>query len=117
MTSMSDVPLINMPQSCVFAFLACHNPDGLGDRSLTTLGVTVGMNTESRRCHPGANARSFRTFEFFALAAVHLYVIAKIVTLCRPIAARRLVPLLREVSMFETLSPGVISSSWPRVPA
>src|SRR5690606_35553155 len=48
---------------------------------IPSLGVAGGMNTELAGITQELNARSFRTFEFFALAAVIYYVIAKAVTL------------------------------------
>jgi polar amino acid transport system permease protein len=47
---------------------------------MTSLGVIVGLNTDLTGVTQELNARTFRTFEFFALAAVIYYVIAKIVT-------------------------------------
>ena len=47
---------------------------------MTSLGVIVGLNTDLTGVTQDLNARTFRTFEFFALAAVIYYVIAKIVT-------------------------------------
>ena len=47
---------------------------------MTSLGVIVGLNTDLTGITQELNARTFRTFEFFALAAVIYYVIAKIVT-------------------------------------
>lgn len=42
---------------------------------------SLGMNTDLAGITQELNARSFRTFEFFALAAVIYYLIAKAVTL------------------------------------
>jgi polar amino acid transport system permease protein len=47
---------------------------------MTSLGVIVGLNTDLTGVTQELNTRTFRTFEFFALAAVIYYVIAKIVT-------------------------------------
>lgn len=47
---------------------------------MTSLGVIVGLNTDLTGVTQDLNARTFRTFEFFALAAVIYYAIAKIVT-------------------------------------
>jgi polar amino acid transport system permease protein len=58
---------------------------------MTSLGVIVGLNTDLTGVTQELNTRTFRTFEFFALAAVIYYVIAKIVTGgARLIAGRRL---------------------------
>jgi hydroxyproline transport system permease protein len=56
---------------------------------MTSLGVTVGMSTDLAGVTQELNAVSFRTFEFFAIAAVIYYLMAKAVTLAaRLIAAR-----------------------------
>eukprot|EP01030_Chromulinospumella_sphaerica_P033755 gene33755-34679_t len=57
---------------------------------MTSLGVTVGMNTDLAGVTQELNARSFRTFEFFALAAVIYYIIAKAVTLAARAMASRI---------------------------
>lgn len=57
---------------------------------MTSLGVTVGMNTDLAGVTQALNAVSFRTFEFFALAAVIYYLIAKAVTLAARLAAARM---------------------------
>ena len=46
---------------------------------MTSLGVTVGMNTDLTGVTQDLNSRTFRTFELFALAAVLYYLIAKAV--------------------------------------
>jgi polar amino acid transport system permease protein len=48
---------------------------------MTSLGVTVGMNTDLTGVTQDLNSRTFRTFELFALAAVFYYLIAKAVVL------------------------------------
>ena len=56
---------------------------------MTSLGVTVGMNTDLYGVTQDLNALTFRTFELFALAAVIFYLITKVITLgARLIAAR-----------------------------
>lgn len=56
---------------------------------MTSLGVTVGMNTDLYGVTQDLNALTFRTFELFAIAAVIFYIITKIITLgARLIAAR-----------------------------
>ncbi len=57
---------------------------------MTSLGVTVGMNADLAGVTQELNARSFRTFEFFAIAAVIYYVITKAVTLAARLVAWRL---------------------------
>lgn len=56
---------------------------------MTSLGVTVGMNSDLYGVTQDLNALTFRTFELFALAAVIFYLITKVITLgARLIAAR-----------------------------
>ncbi|MEI2387371.1 amino acid ABC transporter permease [Breoghania sp. JC706] len=56
---------------------------------MTSLGVTVGMNSDLYGVTQDLNALTFRTFELFAIAAVIFYIITKIITLgARLIAAR-----------------------------
>lgn len=47
---------------------------------MTSVGIFVGLNTDLTGVTQELNARTFRTFEFFALAAAIYYVIAKIIT-------------------------------------
>lgn len=48
---------------------------------MTSLGLTVGMNSDLAGVTQELNVKTFRTFEFFAMAAVLYYLIAKAVTL------------------------------------
>lgn len=48
---------------------------------MTSLGVVVGLNTDLTGVTQELNVKTFRTFEYFALAAVIYYLIAKVVTL------------------------------------
>jgi len=89
MTSMQTFRLIILPQMLRVAFLPATN-QMVWAILMTSLGVTVGMNTGLAGVTQALNARSFRTFEFFALAAVIYYVIAKIVTLAARLLAARL---------------------------
>ena len=57
---------------------------------MTSLGVTVGMNMDLAGVTQELNARSFRTFEFFAFAAVIFYLLTKAVTLAARLIASRL---------------------------
>lgn len=57
---------------------------------MTSLGVIVGVNTDLTGVTQELNVRTFRTFEFFAMAAVIYYVITKFVTLSARAAASRL---------------------------
>ena len=57
---------------------------------MTSLGVIVGVNTDLTGVTQELNVRTFRTFEYFAMAAVIYYLITKIVTLSARAAASRL---------------------------
>ena len=88
MTPLQAFRLIVMPQMLRVAFLPVTN-QMVWAILMTSLGVTVGMNTDLAGITQELNARSFRTVEFFALAAVIYYVIAKAVTLgARAFASR-----------------------------
>ena len=62
---------------------------------MTSLGVVVGINTDLAGVTQELNVRTFRTFEFFAMAAVIYYLITKVVTLSAPAPGRATVPVLR----------------------
>ncbi|WP_077963247.1 amino acid ABC transporter permease [Ensifer adhaerens] len=88
MTSVQAFRYIVLPQMLRIAFLPVTN-QMVWAILMTSLGVTVGMNTDLAGITQELNARSFRTFEFFAIAAVIYYLIAKAVTLgARLLAAR-----------------------------
>ncbi|MBZ9789528.1 amino acid ABC transporter permease [Rhizobium sp. 3T7] len=89
MTSMQAFRLIVLPQMLRVAFLPATN-QMVWAVLMTSLGVTVGMNTDLAGVTQELNARSFRTFEFFALAAVIYYVIAKVLTLAARALAWRI---------------------------
>jgi polar amino acid transport system permease protein len=57
---------------------------------MTSLGITVGLATDLAGVTQNLNVRTFRTFEFFALAAVLYYLIAKAVMLGARLIAWRL---------------------------
>ncbi|MFD1881251.1 amino acid ABC transporter permease [Paracoccus pacificus] len=57
---------------------------------MTSLGVTVGMNSDLYGVTQDLNALTFRTFELFAIAAVIFYIIVKIIQLGARLFARRL---------------------------
>ena len=79
---------IVVPQMLRIAFLPMTN-QMVWAVLMTSLGVTVGMNTDLFGVTQALNALTFRTFELFALAAVIFYVITKAITLgARLIAAR-----------------------------
>ena len=81
--------LIVLPQMFRIAFLPTTN-QMVWAILMTSLGVTVGMNTDLAGVTQDLNARSFRTFEFFAIAAVLYYLIAKAVMLGARLLAWRL---------------------------
>lgn len=79
LTALQSFRYIVMPQMLRISFLPTTN-QMVWAILMTSLGVTVGMSTDLAGVAQELNARSFRTFEFFAIAAVIYYVIAKIVT-------------------------------------
>ena len=89
MTPIQAFRLIVLPQMLRVAFLPATN-QMVWAILMTSLGVTVGMNTDLAGITQELNARSFRTFEFFSLAAVIYYVIAKLVTLAARLVAARM---------------------------
>lgn len=89
MSAAQSFRYIVMPQMLRIAFLPATN-QMVWAILMTSLGVTVGMNTDLAGVTQELNARSFRTFEFFALAAVIYYVIAKAVTICARLLAARM---------------------------
>lgn len=89
MTSLQAFRMIVVPQMLRVAFLPATN-QMVWAILMTSLGVTVGMNTDLAGVTQELNARSFRTFEFFALAAVIYYLIAKAVTLAARAVAWRM---------------------------
>ncbi|WP_448955878.1 amino acid ABC transporter permease [Labrys neptuniae] len=89
MTSLQAFRMIVLPQMLRVAFLPATN-QMVWAILMTSLGVTVGMNSDLAGVTQELNARSFRTFEFFALAAVIYYLIAKAVTLAARAVAWRM---------------------------
>jgi polar amino acid transport system permease protein len=88
MTPFQAFRLIVVPQMLRIAFLPITN-QMVWAILMTSLGVTVGMNMDLAGVTQELNARSFRTFEFFAIAAVIFYLMTKVVTLlARTMAAR-----------------------------
>jgi His/Glu/Gln/Arg/opine family amino acid ABC transporter permease subunit len=57
---------------------------------MTSLGVVVGLNSDLTGITQELNVRTFRTFEFFVMAAAIYYLITKFVTLSARLAASRL---------------------------
>ncbi len=81
--------LIIMPQMFRISFLPTTN-QMVWAILMTSLGVTVGMNSDLAGVTQDINLRSFRTFEIFALAAVMYYLIAKFVTIGARLLAWRM---------------------------
>ena len=79
---------IVVPQMLRIAFLPMTN-QMVWAVLMTSLGVTVGMNTDLFGVTQDLNALTFRTFELFAVAAVIFYLIVKVIqTAARLIAWR-----------------------------
>jgi len=80
---------IVLPQMLRISFLPMTN-QMVWAVLMTSLGVTVGMNTDLYGVTQDLNALTFRTFELFALAGVIFYAIVKIIQLGATLLARRL---------------------------
>lgn len=89
LTSVQAFRYIVVPQMLRIAFLPTTN-QMVWVILMTSLGITVGMNTDLAGVTQELNARTFRTFELFAMAAIIYYVMAKVVTLAARILAARL---------------------------
>ncbi|MBP2447639.1 polar amino acid transport system permease protein [Rhizobium leguminosarum] len=88
MTSLQAFRYVVLPQMLRIAFLPATN-QMVWAILMTSLGVTVGMSSDLTGVTQELNARTFRTFELFAIAAVIYYLIAKVVTLgARALASR-----------------------------
>jgi hydroxyproline transport system permease protein len=57
---------------------------------MTSLGVVVGLNTDLTGVTQELNVKTFRTFEYFAIAAIIYYLIAKFITLAARLISWRL---------------------------
>ena len=89
MSGLQSFRYIVMPQMLRIAFLPMTN-QMVWAVLMTSLGVTVGMNTDLYGVTQDLNALTFRTFELFAIAAVIFYIITKIITLGARLIASRL---------------------------
>ena len=89
MTGMQAFRHIVLPQMLRISFLPMTN-QMVWAVLMTSLGVTVGMNSDLYGVTQDLNALTFRTFELFAIAAVIFYVITKIITLGARLMAARL---------------------------
>ena len=80
---------IVVPQMLRIAFLPMTN-QMVWAVLMTSLGVTVGMNTDLFGVTQDLNALTFRTFELFAVAAVIFYLIVKVIQTAARLIAWRL---------------------------
>ena len=80
---------IVLPQMLRIAFLPMTN-QMVWAVLMTSLGVTVGMNTDLYGVTQDLNALTFRTFELFSLAAVIFYLIVKLIQAGARLLAMRL---------------------------
>lgn len=78
-----------MPQMLRISFLPMTN-QMVWAILMTSLGAVVAMNTDLYGVTSDLNARTFRTFELFAIAAVIFYLITKAITLSARVLATRL---------------------------
>jgi hydroxyproline transport system permease protein len=89
MTPIQAFRNVIMPQMLRISFLPMTN-QMVWAILMTSLGAVVAMNTDLYGVTSELNARTFRTFEFFALAAVIFYVITKVITISARLLAARL---------------------------
>ena len=89
MTPIQSFQHVIMPQMLRISFLPMTN-QMVWAILMTSLGAVVAMNTDLYGVTSELNARTFRTFEFFAIAAVIFYVITKAITLSARLLAARL---------------------------
>lgn len=89
MTPVQSFRYVVMPQMLRISFLPMTN-QMVWAILMTSLGTVVAMNTDLYGVTSDLNARTFRTFELFAIAAVIFYLITKTVTLSARLLAARL---------------------------
>jgi len=89
MTPLQAFRHVIMPQMLRISFLPMTN-QMVWAILMTSLGAVVAMNTDLYGVTSDLNARSFRTFELFAIAAVIFYLITKAITLSARLLAARL---------------------------
>ena len=89
MTAPAAFRLVVLPQMFRTVFYPMTN-QMVWAIQMTSLGVVVGLNTDLTGVTQELNARTFRTFEFFAIAAVLYYLVSKLVTLSARLLAQRL---------------------------
>lgn len=89
MTPIQAFQNVIMPQMLRISFLPMTN-QMVWAILMTSLGAVVAMNTDLYGVTSDLNARTFRTFELFAIAAVIFYLITKAITLSARLIAARL---------------------------
>lgn len=89
MTPIQAFQNVILPQMLRISFLPMTN-QMVWAILMTSLGAVVAMNTDLYGVTSDLNARTFRTFELFAIAAVIFYVITKVITLSARLLAARL---------------------------
>lgn len=89
MTARQAFGYIVLPQMLRISFLPMTN-QMVWAVLMTSLGVTVGMNSDLYGVTQDLNALTFRTFELFALAGIIFYVIVKVIQLGATLLVRRL---------------------------
>ncbi|SET49430.1 amino acid ABC transporter permease [Oceanicella actignis] len=89
MTSLQAFRHVVMPQMLRIAFLPMTN-QMVWAILMTSLGAVVAMNSDLYGVANDLNARTFRTFEIFAIAAVIFYLITKTITISARLLAARL---------------------------
>jgi polar amino acid transport system permease protein len=89
MTPLQAFRNVIMPQMLRISFLPMTN-QMVWAILMTSLGAVVAMNTDLYGVTSELNARTFRTFELFAIAAVIFYLITKAITLSARLLAARL---------------------------
>lgn len=89
MTPVQAFRHIVLPQMLRISFLPMTN-QMVWAVLMTSLGVTVGLNTDLYGVTQDINALTFRTFELFAIAAVIFYLITKVLQLGARLIALRL---------------------------
>jgi polar amino acid transport system permease protein len=89
MSQLQAFRYVVMPQMLRISFLPMTN-QMVWAILMTSLGVTVGMNSDLYGVTQDLNALTFRTFELFAIAAVIFYLITKTITIGGRLIAARL---------------------------
>ena len=89
MSGLQAFRLVVVPQLLRVVFPQLSN-QMLWSLLMTSLGVTVGLNTDLTGVTQDLNVRTFRTFEFFAISAAMYYAMAKFFVLGARVASWRL---------------------------